>query len=222
MAINFAAMTAEIFETLQRDTTVSKMEGYARNVSMYLNYGNGFNKDSGAVMSHPLRIRHMIKEIEVEDGMDLPEDYLQLWNIGSENVDQYSYVPWSLFLNDKKNYEKYNIYPHGPTITSDGEKIFLLSEENEDRPIFRYYAEINELNFNNEPDYPHNWVDRKRPDLYREGIILQMAQQFDDEARRVEAVDQFILIVDLLNKHQSVADFHGGVRTTRRFYPPGG
>ena len=222
MPINFTDMSNRIFEILQREIDDERMRTHARNVSIYLNYGNSFDRGAGYIITAPLRIRSMLKSVIVDNGMDLPEDYLQAWDIGSSDVDEYTYTPWSVFLSDKKNYEKYNINPHGPTISTDGEKIFLLSEENEDRPTFRYYAKLNDLNFDDVPDYPHNWVDKNRPDLYLEGIIAQIAQEYDDESRRVEAISMFKGVIDLLNKNENSVNFSNAIKTTRRFFPPGG
>ena len=222
MPIIFEDMTNEIFEILQRDIPQSRMRTYAQNVTRYLNQGNSFEADGGYIITRPLRIRDMFKTINIRDGMPLPEDYLQAWDIGSKNVGPYSYVPWSLFLDDQRRYETYGLLSNGPTVSTDGKNILLLSEKKDDEPQFIYYAKLNDLNFDNLPDYEHNWVDVNRPDLYAEGIIAQAAQEYDDENRRIEAIKAFKGVIDLLNQNESVANFHNSVKTTRRFHPPGG
>ena len=222
MPINFEDMTNEIFGILQRDIPASRMRTYAENITRYLNQGNSFETNGGYNITRPLRIRGMLKTITVQNGKPLPDDYLQSWDIGSTNVGQYSYVPWSLFLNDQRKYETYGLLSNGPTVSTDGTNILLLSEKTDDEPTFIYYAKLNDLNFDNLPDYDHNWVDINRPDLYIEGIIAQAAQEYDDENRRVEAITAFKGVIDLLNQNESVANFHNPIKTTRRFHPPGG
>ena len=222
MAINFQDMSEEIFEILQRDIPAAQMRRYATRVTKSLNRGESFEVNGSSVVARPLRIRGMLKAITVQNGTPLPKDYLQAWDIGSSDVGQYSYVPWSLYLSDKKDYDKYKVLRHGPTVSTDGRNILLLSEKYDDEPKFIYYAKNNDLNFDNLPDYDHNWVDENSPDLYVEGIIAQAAQQYDDEARRVEAIIAFARNIDLLNQHESAANFHNSIRTTRRFNPPGG